>query len=60
MSKQRFGCYGCYFYESYNRCIFYEMENFCEPDYCEAYTTDGNLTEEQKEEIDWYFRNEND
>lgn len=44
-------CLGCYFYESgymWNRCNFFEMEYFCEPEECEAFSVEDIPVEEAR------------
>lgn len=47
-------CFGCHFYESgymSNRCEYFQSEYYREPDECEAFSADGNLTQEQEDKI---------
>lgn len=40
-------CIGCYFYSSghmHNSCSYFKTECFCQPDECDAYSKDGELS----------------
>lgn len=42
-------CFGCYFHDTgcmYNGCHYFESEYYREPDTCDAFSTDGNLSPE--------------
>lgn len=44
-------CFGCYFHESgymFNRCNFFEMEYYHEPEDCEAFSTEDIPADEAK------------
>lgn len=45
---------GCYFHESgylWNRCNYFEMEYFCEPEDCKAFSIDGYISPENELDI---------
>ena len=47
-------CLGCYDHESdylWNRCNYFEMECFYEPEECRAFSIDGVISEEAAKEI---------
>ncbi len=47
-------CLGCYDHESgymWNRCNYFEMEYYSEPEECKAFSIDGVISEEAAKEI---------
>jgi len=47
-------CFGCFFHEGgymSNRCEYFQSEYYPEPDECEAFSVDGNLSAEAEAEI---------
>ena len=47
-------CFGCFFYDSgymWNCCHYYEEEYFREPNECDAFSIDGNISQEKEDKI---------